>query len=461
MRVKPSKPLIYLAVLALLAGGGLLYSATRSSPKTVGSLQVGPSALTLDGSKMSPVTVRNVGPATITVNLSAPAFMVVDPVSAVVKPGRALEVEARAVASAPGGGDLQIVAGADRVSVPVTVTGTVGAPDGGASALQITDPNVTFGRGVSARSRTLINTGQAPLAWKVSSPPWLTLTPGSGTAEPGKAVAIRMEVDRSALDLGQTKARVPVTSSEGEVAFQVTVETGADPVISLPKPLLDFGIGGRTDEKTMKFTVRNSGNAELRYQASADRAFLRLGTDASGALDPGESAEVTVTFDYSETRVSYDWTAEVPITSNGGSAAMAIVGVSDWDAPALIRDSNGMKFVHDHCSGGSCRPYRHLRGTFEDKSSIILVEAEYRVCTGSGAQPTCDEWSEAPKSRRVSGTDLKGVYEIEIGPLPQPCVPGVGVIVQYRFKTADGLRNSALRPGSSTYYGYLHCSRAD
>lgn len=461
MRVKPSAPLVYMAVIALLAGGGLLYSVTKSKPARAGSLEVSPAALTLAGSSPSTLTVRNVGVTSITVDISPPPFMVVDPLSAVVLPGRALEVEASALPSFRiGEGDLKITAGADEIKVPVTLNGALNAATGG-SAIEIADPKVSFPRGVWALSRTVSNASNQPAEWKASPPHFLKMTPDEGTLDPGASIVMRIEVDRSDLRIGDTKATVQVYSPSGSGMLDITVTTGPDPVISLVEPLLDFGIGGRTDAKTKRFKIRNAGNAELRYQASVDRAFLRLGAGSSGALDPGEEAEVALTFDYSQTKVSFDWVAEVPISSNGGSAVLAVEGTSDWSAPALIRGTNQMDFMHEHCSGGKCEKYRHLRGTFEDQSKIILVEAEYRVCTGSGASPTCDEFRKAPPSKLVSGNDRRGTYEIEIGPVPKTCVPGVGVIVHYRFKLADGLRNSSLRPGSATFYGYLHCSRAD
>lgn len=461
MRLKPSSPLTYLLILALLTGGGLLYSVTRPSPTTVGALEVSPASLTVPHGEPTTLRVRNVGPSAITVRLEPPPFVSVDPVSAVVAVGRTLEVKASAVPTfVEGGGDLTVMAGTDEVVVPVTLSGTPPNPVRTA-ALQVAEPTVEFPRGVSVVSRTLVNATAETATWEVPEiPDWLTLTPNSGTIEPTKAAVISFAVDRSRLRIGETSRRIDVRSPVGDAAFEISVTTGPDPVISLPTPVLDFGVGGRKTVKTLSFEIRNAGNAELRYQASADRVFLKLGTPASGVIQPGKSAKVDLTFDFAETRVSYDWTAEVPISSNGGSAVLQVVAVSDWSAPTMIVGSNQMDVMHDHCASGSCERYRHLHVTLEDPNRIILMEVAFQICTGSGESPTCDEWRKAPDGERVSGTDRRGDYESEIGPLPKTCVPGVGVIINYRLKLADSLLNSSLRPGSSTHYGYLHCSRS-
>lgn len=465
MRLIPrSRATAAAAVLALVGGAGA-FVATRPTPSlTDGSLRVSPARLTLRGAAAGTLDVSNRGSTPITIEVTGPAWTTVDPVSALIPTGASAKVEVRALTQ-PDARDakLTIMAGADEVSVPITLEGTIAqkAPVSG-PRISIDRLSVHFGETTSAVERTIANIGSEPLTWSVEpQETWLRVAPASGTVAPGATATVRLTVDRSGLDPGQHDSSILVSSNGGpRFGWNASVIVGDRPILHLLDLELDFGVGGQKAVKTKTFAIRNEGRQELRYQASVARVFLKLGAGASGTIAPGETAKVELTFDYRETRVSYDWEAEVPITSNGGTATLRVVGVSDWSGPTLVVGSNQMKFAHDHCSGGTCERYRHLRARVEEPHKVILVEAAFRICTGSGETPTCDEWRLAGKSRRISGDGYKGVYEIEVGPLPKTCVPGIGVSINYRFRLADSLRNSVLRPGSSTYYGHLHCSRA-
>lgn len=464
MRLTPRSRAAAAAAVLALAGGAGAFVATRPTPSlTDGSLRVSPARLVLQGGTPGSLDVSNRGSTPITIEVSGPAWTAVDPVSALIPTDAIVKVEVLAITQ-PDARDatLKITAGADAVSVPITLEGTLTsqAPASGPKIL-IDRFNIDFGETTSAVERTIANIGSEPLTWSIDpQETWLRAEPPSGTTAPGAITTVRLTVDRGGPDPGQHAGSILVASNGGSLAWHWSMIVGDRPILHLLDLELDFGVGGQRAVKTKTFSIRNEGRQELRYQASVARVFLKLGKGASGAIAPGETAQVELTFDYRETLVSYDWEAEVPITSNGGTATLRVVGVSDWSGPTLVVGSNQMKFAHDHCSGGTCERYRHLRATVEEPHKVILVEAAFRICTGSDETPTCDEWRLAGKSRRISGDVYKGVYEMEVGPLPKTCVPGVGVSINYRFRLADSLRNSSLRPGSATYYGYLHCSRA-
>lgn len=452
------------ATAVVVAGAAVAFVTTRPEASlTDGALRVTPARLALNGTEAGTLTVSNRGTTPITIEVAGPTWVVVDPAGALVAPGGSAPIVVRAIAE-PVAGDasVRISAGADEVSVPITLTGSVAIPSGTGSRLLVDGMTIDFGETTTVVERTISNIGSETLAWtSKTDTTWLQIEPASGALAPGAIATVRLSASRAGLPLGNNTGAMDILSGGGKQGgWNATVTVGDGAILHLLDRELDFGVGDRKAVRKLTFAIRNEGRKELRYQASVARVFLRLGAGASGTIAPGATGQVELTFDFTETGVSNDWVAQVPISSNGGSAALRVVGVSDWSGPTMVVGSNQMKFAHDHCSGATCERFRHLRATIEDPRGVVFVEAAMRVCTGSGEKPACDEWRLAGKGKRVSGNAIKGIYEVEIGPLPKTCVPGVGVIVHYRLKMADTLKNRALSPGSSTYYGYLHCSRA-
>ena len=76
-------------------------------------------------------------------------------------------------------------------------------PEHDIEGVSISTKTLDFGASLSHLSLTLYNTGNTPVSWTVStrtSVAWMSISPMSGTTEPGKSSDIAVSVDRSLMD---------------------------------------------------------------------------------------------------------------------------------------------------------------------------------------------------------------------------------------------------------------------
>ena len=130
------------------------------------------------------------------------------------------------------------------------------------------------------------------------SPPWLTVTPSSGTVPPGGRADLTVAFDATGLNGGNYDADLVVDSNDPDEA-KVTVSTrthvtGA-PDIALSATSLDFGslfVGG---SRNLTLTVTNNGTDLLVGSLDIDHPDFTADT-TSFILSIGQHRDITVTF---------------------------------------------------------------------------------------------------------------------------------------------------------------------
>lgn len=240
----------------------------------------------------------------------------------------------------------------------------------------------------------------------------------TSNAKPGGGVGTRFPTQRA-----------PTVAPTGSVP--------AGAYLVIPDPVVKFG-KARTGTKTLPFEIRNAGTATLRYQVSNDRFYISL-DNAAGAVAPGTSMRVKVTYDYD---AALDGAREVPlnVTSNGGAGVVTVLGETDSVGPR--GRNNDMTFLHAHADG---KRWRHAEVDFTDGSGVRRVRLQWWLCQGvPPTAPVCGDFHYADM-KRLRGDTWWG----EVGPLAE-CPGGeVQVIVEWRTQAEDGLGNRQFFPGSA------------
>ena len=152
----------------------------------------------------------------------------------------------------------------------------------------------------TTRTLTLTNIGAGFISWQGTvTPPWLMLSPASGTFASGHSAQIIVAIDRSKLDPGQYKTQIDILSTAGNSIIPVNAAvtpliSGYKAVLRTDPALLSFtAIDGGSSPSTQTITVSNPGQSSLQWQATTDTNWLFVSPE-SGTVDPSGNQPVTV-----------------------------------------------------------------------------------------------------------------------------------------------------------------------
>lgn len=177
----------------------------------------------------------------------------------------------------------------------------------------------------------ITNLGAGTLNWTASETlPWLSLSVvGTGGAPAdavqgtltGGAAAVRVQVDRSALDTGTANGEVTITSNGGSATVRVSVITAGTATLDSSTDALNLG----TSLQQGSFILTNGGTEQLGWSAVVAPGAPWLTIEpASGTLeDNTASDEVFVTVNRSGLAAGA-YAGQVNVTSNGGNLAVTV-----------------------------------------------------------------------------------------------------------------------------------------
>jgi hypothetical protein len=207
----------------------------------------------------------------------------------------------------------------------------------------------------ATKTYTLSNTGNDTLNWKASATlNWVTLSSDSGSLDIGQSTTITISVSSSSvasLSYGVHTAAVSFTNlknNSGNAQRLVIYNIlKSNPELTLA-PNEDFYADRTTssdfvaEEKV--YTVSNSGNNLMNWNASVDQGWVSLSLD-SGSLDISESTTVTVALNSTASSLTYGYyTAKISFTnlvnSNGNNDIYVIYHVVP--DPKNMEWENGM-----------------------------------------------------------------------------------------------------------------------
>ena len=162
----------------------------------------------------------------------------------------------------------------------------------------ITPSTLNFGTTQNQLYITITNRSAQDTPWSLDlgSNSWLSANPVTGNIGVGKTQTIVFTVDRSLMSKAET-AIVTLSALGNSYSLTVScalVETHA--VMSVSPTVLNFG----TDNNEMTFSIKNIGNAELNWYASALTASCVSLSDKSGAVLPGSTKVVKVMLNRSQ-----------------------------------------------------------------------------------------------------------------------------------------------------------------
>ncbi|MBL8879389.1 MAG: BACON domain-containing protein [Phycisphaerales bacterium] len=174
----------------------------------------------------------------------------------------------------------------------------------------------------------------------VSSQPWATVNPSSGTLGAGTSRIVTVTIDRSSFLPGGYSADIDITS-DGFLPARVTLDAtstgsggggaGDGPLLHVSVDSLSFG----STSTSRSFLVRNRGDGELAYALSADATWITFNTSegtSAGEYDtirananrdglaPGDySATITVTAADQQHTIAVTMTVPQPSSGSGST----------------------------------------------------------------------------------------------------------------------------------------------
>ncbi|MCK5740081.1 malectin, partial [bacterium] len=165
--------------------------------------------------------------------------------------------------------------------------------------LVIEPDSLNYGVGLDTLHFEIANSGNASLNWTIdpiAPESWITqIVPMSGSVAESAQQEIMVIIDRGELPEDDYTDNIHVSSNGGADDLIVTMSVPGPPTLVVSLPDLNFS----TDESCLTFQVRNAGGGSLAWSAveSPEKSWITTVNPASGSLDTGKSATVTVCLD--------------------------------------------------------------------------------------------------------------------------------------------------------------------
>ena len=337
----------YAAVLTVAA------PTASNTPLTVPvalSVNPAPPTLALSASVLADTTGVGTSPAARTVQLTNSggqpltwnattnqSWLSVSPAQGTLAAGASVTLTVSYATSAlPAGGysGLVGITSAGAVNSPQQVAASVIVePPAGELTLSVATLARSIGQGLTpaAQTFTVTNTGGRPLSWSAAdNQGWLSVSPATGTLAPGASAQLTVTYATGALAIGSYAATITVSAPGANggartVAVSLSV-TVPQPVITLAPEFLSRTTNVGTSPAPQQFTITNSGGQPLAWTAMASDAWLTV-LPASGTLESGASATVTVTYSTASLSVA-TWAGTVIVTGAGAANTPQVVNVS-------------------------------------------------------------------------------------------------------------------------------------
>jgi hypothetical protein len=360
------------------------------------SIQLSPASLTVEapeGSNASEVlSITNPGDLTLAWTANADeAWIGLSPASGSLAPGASVEVTVSIASS-----DLATGAysGAITVSDPTgsadPQSATIDLTVAPAAVIQLGQPVLNFdvleGSNPNSQTFTITNSGGLTLNWTATEQrTWLELQPVFGSLAPGASVDVTVSVLSAGLGANTYTGNITVedanaSNSPQTVAVNLTV--APVPTIQLDPGALDFTTDEGLDPADQTFDVRNTGEAELNWSASADQSWISL-DPVSGSVAVGGAETVTASISTGSLTAG-TYTGEITVSDPNASNSPQIMSVSLAIIPAGFRQlkvtggGSGAGNVTSSPSGIDCdlsgeQSAGTCSGFFEQDSDVTLT----------------------------------------------------------------------------------------
>ena len=196
------------------------------------------------------------------------------------------------------------------------------------ASLAVTPTSMDFGEGATSDQVELRNTGGEELEWDAApSETWISLSPTSGTIDPGGSNQLIVRVDRQGQAAGDLVGQISVNSSGGNSQVSVRATVSAVALLGVTPRSLAFGAA----QNRLDLELRVTG-ANVDWTAESSDSWLQP-ERTSGAVLLGQVQVITIRVDRSQLSVG-SHQGQVTIKSLGGNVTVA-VNVTIEPAPQL------------------------------------------------------------------------------------------------------------------------------
>lgn len=307
---------------------------TIVEPDPVPEFAVSPSSLSIsDTLPQGTFYVASDAPASISWRVTAtPAWVTVNPESGVVSQTPIpVVVQADASGLSPGVYRDKIYLLSSGGAAEVSLTFLVDVHP----LAEVAPTELLFDESADQLPLRLRNKGTGPLQWNATGQPaWLSVIPDDGWVTAGDSVALTVHADRSGLPPGTETGSVTIESNSdgGTITVPVTLAVPAAPRLSVEPDSVRFDYF----VDAAAFTVANTGNAPLSWQASASESYVGL-DPASGLLAPGGEATVAATVNRTGL-ASGSWISSIRVESDEGQSDTVGVRVRHFEEVKWLLD---------------------------------------------------------------------------------------------------------------------------
>ncbi len=304
----------------------------------------------------------------------------------------------------------------------VAVTLSVVAPGNLLISPPAVNATTSTGQNAATQTITLQNSGGQPLDWKVSAATvdganWLAVAPISGHLEPDARANVSVKINSALLQAGSYRGTL--TFGYGtltkQVAVALTVSMPPTAGIGIQPNALIFTTTAGTNPPPQTFTITDTGNATLNWTLTEDAngATYAPATPASGSLEPGKSATITVTPNVAQAKPG---------------AINAVITIADSDIGTTVPNQQVGVNITINNPAPDALGLSTNQMTFSNASTLNNT-TQLLTITNNGAGPF--DWSIPPSDSWLSISDTSGTL-----------APGEEVVINV---TCD---SSQLSPGT-------------
>jgi hypothetical protein len=238
--------------------------------------------------------------------------------------------------------DTNTDADARTCTIIVTAPGATGSPKAvtftqrgtARAALAITPTSAQGGANAGTATTTIQNTGNAPMAWSAAtSCDWATVSPASGTVAPGASASLAVNYSENQGTQSRTcsvTVSAPFTTGSPK-SFTLTQAPHQQGVLSVTPASRSVASGA----VTAVYTLANSGTAAMPWSAATTSGWVTGISPASGTLQPGAQATVSVSVAENPSATGRSTTLTFTAPSALGSPATASLLQAGNTNPAL------------------------------------------------------------------------------------------------------------------------------
>ena len=158
--------------------------------------------------------------------------------------------------------ETTIIVNADKESMPLKITAEA---ENKTSKISLSDNVLNFGTEYSSLTFDIKNIGNAGnVNWNITGidADWIKVTPTAGTTAMSKSSAVKVDVDRSKLDVGQHSTTILVNAEGESLKVTINIEKGAERYLEVTPSALALGTN---DSGTLSIMSHNGSTVYKLY----------------------------------------------------------------------------------------------------------------------------------------------------------------------------------------------------